>query len=118
MPTSAKTKAKQSAARKIRSAQLVGEAHRRKSEALNAIELLERDHREVESLFEEYEDIDDETSKGELAKKICMALTVHMQLEEEIFYPQARKATKDEDLLDEAVVEHAGAKNLIAESRR
>jgi hemerythrin superfamily protein len=115
MPTNAKTKAKQSAARKIRTTQLVGEERSRKSEALNAIELLEQDHREVESYFEEYEDLDDETSKGELAKKICMALTLHMQIEEEIFYPQARKATKDEDLLDEAVVEHAGAKNLIAE---
>jgi iron-sulfur cluster repair protein YtfE (RIC family) len=68
----------------------------------------------VKRYFEEY-DFEDGTAKGELAKKICMALTVHMQIEEEIFYPQARKATKDDDLLDEAVVEHAGAKNLIAE---
>ena len=44
-----------------------------------------------------------------------MALKVHTQIEEEIFYPQARKTTKDNDLLDEAVVEHAAAKNLIAE---
>jgi len=53
--------------------------------------------------------------KSELAQKICLALRVHAQLEEEIFYPAARKATKDNDLLDEATVEHAGAKNLIAE---
>ena len=115
MPTNAKTKAKQSAARKIRSTQLVGEAHSRKSDALNAIDILKQDHRQVESYVAEYEDLEDDTAKGELAKKICMALTVHMQIEEEIFYPQARKATKDEDLLDEAVVEHAGAKHLIAE---
>jgi hemerythrin superfamily protein len=115
MPTNAKTKAKNSAERKIRSTQAepVGQSH--KSEALNAIELLEQDHREVEGLFEEYGELVDDPAKGELAKKICMTLTVHMQIEEEIFYPQARKATKDDDLLDEAVVEHAGAKNLIAE---
>jgi len=82
---------------------------------MSAIDLLEQDHREVESYFDEFEDIDDEAAKEELAQKICMALTVHAQIEEEIFYPQARKATKDDDLLDEAIVEHAGAKKLIAE---
>ena len=114
MPTNAKTKAKNSAERKIRSTQ-AGPVGQSPSEALNAIDLLEQDHREVEGFFEEYGDLVDGTAKGELAKKICMTLTVHMQIEEEIFYPQARKATKDNDLLDEAVVEHAGAKNLIAE---
>ena len=49
----------------------------------------------------------DDDRKSELAEKICSALKVHAQIEEEIFYPQARKATKDNDLLDEAVVEHA-----------
>ena len=69
-------------------------------------------------MFEEYEDIregGDETMKEQLAQKICAALKVHTQLEEEIFYPAAREATGDNDLLDEAMVEHAGAKNLIAE---
>ena len=69
----------------------------------------------MEAYFEEFEELENEAEKGELAKKICMALTVHTQIEEEIFYPQARKATKDDGLLDEAVVEHAGAKKLIAE---
>ncbi len=82
---------------------------------MNAIELLEKDHFEVEGYFEEYEGLEDDAAKGELARKICMALTVHMQIEEEIFYPEALKATKDGDLFDEATVEHAGAKNLIAE---
>jgi hypothetical protein len=76
---------------------------------------LEQDHREVEAYFEEFEELEDEAAKGELAQKICMALTVHTQIEEEIFYPEARKATKDDDLLGVAVVEHAGAKKLIAE---
>lgn len=57
----------------------------------------------MESYFEEFEELENEAEKGELAKKICVALTVHTQIEEEIFYPQARKATKDD------------AKKLIAE---
>jgi len=115
MPTNAKTKARQSAERKTRKTQPAAEAKSRKTNDLNAIDLLEQDHREVENYFEEFEELEDEKAKGELAQKICMALTVHAQIEEEIFYPQARKATKDNDLLDESLVEHAGAKKLIAE---
>ena len=114
MPTNAKTKAKSSAERKTSNTQ-PKEAASRSNERISAIELLEEDHREVEAYFEEFEELTDEDEKGELAQNICMALTVHTQIEEEIFYPQARKATKDEDLLDEAIVEHAGAKQLIAE---
>jgi hemerythrin superfamily protein len=51
----------------------------------------------------------------ELSQKICLALTVHAQIEEEIFYPQAREATKDNDLIDESLVEHATVKSLISE---
>jgi hemerythrin-like domain-containing protein len=76
---------------------------------------LKQDHREVENFFEQYEDLDNSRAKAELARKICNALKVHTQIEEEIFYPAARKATGDEDLLDEALVEHAGAKHLISE---
>jgi uncharacterized protein (UPF0335 family) len=54
-------------------------------------------------------------AKAALCAKICLALKVHTQIEEEIFYPAARAATKDDDLLDEATVEHAGAKDLIAQ---
>jgi hemerythrin superfamily protein len=82
---------------------------------MNAIELLKHDHREVEEYFEEYEDLEDDAEKAELSAKICQALKVHAQIEEEIFYPAAREATRDEDLLDEALVEHAGAKRLIEE---
>lgn len=67
-------------------------------------------------MFKEYDKMKDKGSEGEklqLVRKICMELTVHAQIEEEIFYPAARKAIKDEDLLDEATVEHASAKDLI-----
>jgi hemerythrin-like domain-containing protein len=104
MPTNAKTKSHRAATRKTK-----------RSEPGSAITLLKQDHREVEDYFEEYEDLENDNAKAELAEKICMALKVHTQIEEEIFYPQARQATGDNDLLDEALVEHAGAKNLIAE---
>jgi hemerythrin superfamily protein len=114
MPTNVKTKAKKLAERKSRNS-TSKEPKSQNKQALGAIDLLEQDHRLVESYFDEFEDLDDEAAKGKLAQKICMALTAHTQIEEEIFYPQARNATKDDDLLDEAVVEHAGAKKLIAE---
>ena len=110
MPTNAKTKAKTAAARKTQT-----KTQSARSEGMNAIELLKHDHREVEEYFEEYEDLEDDAEKAELSAKICQALKVHAQIEEEIFYPAAREATGDEDRLDEALVEHAGAKRLIEE---
>lgn len=84
-----------------------------------AIELLESDHRKVEALFEQYEDEKegDEDTRREIAKKICGELTAHAQLEEEIFYPWLRENLDEEDMdmLEEAYVEHAGAKDLIAQ---
>ena len=83
----------------------------------DAIELLLADHRNVEKLFKQYEKlVEDEASYNEkevLAATICAELTVHTQMEEEIFYPAARDILDDEDLVDEAVVEHASAKDLI-----
>ena len=77
---------------------------------------MEQDHREVEEWFDEYNELkEDDNRKGALAEKICLALKVHAQIEEEIFYPQARQATKDNDLIDEAAVEHATVKHLIGE---
>ena len=81
----------------------------------DAVALLKQDHREAEGFFESFEKAKDSKTKASLAARICQALTVHMQIEEELFYPATRKATGDDDLLDEAVVEHAGAKQLIAE---
>ena len=81
----------------------------------DAIKLLKDDHKEVKTYFKQYEDLEDEAEKQALADKICLALTVHAQIEEEIFYPATREAIDDDDLLDEAEVEHASAKQLIAE---
>lgn len=83
----------------------------------DAIKLLKDDHKEVKNWFEAYDKTDDDTEKQELADKICKALTVHAQIEEEIFYPAAYEALDDDgdDMLDEAEVEHASAKELIAQ---
>ncbi|MGR4864661.1 hemerythrin domain-containing protein [Caulobacter sp. LARHSG274] len=79
-----------------------------------AVRLLKQDHREVEGWFDEYEQLEDDAEKLELFNKIALALKVHTQIEEEIFYPEERGQVED-DMLDEAFVEHDGAKKLIAE---
>jgi len=79
----------------------------------DAIALLKADHRKVEELFEKYENA--RGKKADIAKKICMELTIHTMIEEEIFYPACREAGVDSDMMDEANVEHDGAKSLIAE---
>ena len=117
MATKAKTKANRTAERKSSRSQSASRNRERRQAARNAFDVLEEDHREVEEWFDEYDELkdSDEGRKGELAEKICLALKVHAQIEEEIFYPRAREATKDDDLLDEAIVEHATVKNMIAE---
>ena len=84
-------------------------------EAISAIDLLEEDHRLVEGFFEEYEKLEAAPEKEQLGLKICLALQIHAQIEEEIFYPAAREAIEKAELIDEAIVEHAAAKQLIAE---
>src|SRR3954466_13447453 len=79
-----------------------------------AITLLKKDHREVEGWFDEYEQLEEEREKLDLFNKIALALKVHTTIEEEIFYPEERGEVED-DMLDEAFVEHDGAKKLIAE---
>ncbi|KQU71522.1 MULTISPECIES: hemerythrin domain-containing protein [unclassified Rhizobacter] len=85
----------------------------------DAIELLEQDHQEVKDLFDQYDELADnegsEADKQAIALQICTMLTVHATIEEELFYPAARDALKEDDLVDEAVVEHASAKDLIAQ---
>jgi hemerythrin superfamily protein len=81
---------------------------------LDAIALLKADHREVEELFASFEAAKGDGRKKALAEQICMALTIHAKIEEDIFYPACEGAV-DEDLLKEAYVEHDGAKVLIAE---
>jgi hypothetical protein len=79
-----------------------------------AVKLLKADHREVEGWFDEYEQLEKDSEKLELFKKIALALKVHTKIEEEIFYPESRGEVED-DLLDEAYVEHDSAKKMIAE---
>jgi hemerythrin superfamily protein len=85
-----------------------------KTEKPDAIALLKADHRKVEDLFEKFESAKSDSVKKTLAMQICTELTVHATIEEEIFYP-ACKGAIEEDLLDEAYVEHDGAKVMIAE---
>jgi hemerythrin superfamily protein len=84
-----------------------------------AIELLVSDHRTVDELFKRYEDekeSDEETKRG-IAQRVCGELTVHAQVEEELFYPWLRENLEDDDmeLVEEAAVEHQSAKDLIAQ---
>ncbi|NOT39997.1 MAG: hemerythrin domain-containing protein [Alphaproteobacteria bacterium] len=81
----------------------------------NAIVLLEADHLAVAELFEEYEDARGKQQKSKVARQICLELSVHTMIEEELLYPVCRGGAVEEDLLDEAYVEHDGAKMLIAE---
>jgi len=84
----------------------------------NAITLLTEDHAKVRKMFKQFEKNHDkleDAEKAELVQQICMELTVHAQVEEEIFYPAAREAIEEQDLLDEAEVEHASVKDLIAQ---
>ena len=89
------------------------------SESTDAITLLEQDHEDVKDLFEQYDELAEnegsESDRQALAQQICTMLTVHATIEEELFYPAAREALKEDDLIDEAVVEHASAKDLIAQ---
>jgi hemerythrin superfamily protein len=85
----------------------------------DAIALLTADHKTVKGLFKEFEELtkqdDADEQKAELVQKICNELTVHAQVEEELFYPAVRDAIDDDDLMDEADIEHASAKDLIAQ---
>ena len=84
------------------------------SDKLDAIALLKADHRKVEELFEKFEKAKGASAKKALALEICTELSIHATIEEEIFYP-ACKGKVEEDHMDEAYVEHDGAKVLIAE---
>ncbi|MEJ8839173.1 hemerythrin domain-containing protein [Ramlibacter sp. AN1133] len=87
----------------------------------DACDLLDADHRAVKKMFKQYEELTNSRGrtvaqkKMELARQICHELTVHAQIEEEIFYPALRGVLKDTDMIAEAEVEHQSAKDLIAQ---
>lgn len=87
--------------------------------AQHATTLLAEDHKAVKKLFKDFEKLKkqegNDGDKEALVQQICMELSVHAQIEEELFYPAAREALDEADLLDEAAEEHAGIKNLVEE---
>ena len=90
----------------------------KQTEKADAIDLLIADHKAVQKLFKDFAKIKESGSDDEkeaIVLDACEALTIHTTIEEEIFYPAVRKAIDDADLMDEATVEHAGAKDLIAQ---
>jgi Hemerythrin HHE cation binding domain len=84
----------------------------------DAVALLKADHRQVKAWFIAFEKSRTPKVKQALATRICNALKVHTQIEEEIFYPAFFAATKDKPMHHEAIVEHAGAKSLVSEIAR
>jgi hypothetical protein len=85
-----------------------------RQQKMDAIALLKDDHRKVEALFEKFEKARDKERKRALVKEICTELCIHTMIEEEIFYPACTGKAED-DTVEEAYVEHDGAKVLIAE---
>ncbi len=87
--------------------------------AQDAIAVLTEDHKKVKKMFKDFEKLKkgdgSDDRKEQLVQQICTELTIHAQVEEEIFYPAVREAIDDDDLMDEADVEHASCKELIAQ---
>jgi hypothetical protein len=110
MATPEKVHAKSTSRTKARS----GRTRRTGARDPLAVKLLKQDHRQVESWFDEYEQLNNDREKLALFGQIALALKVHTRIEEEIFYPESRGEVED-DLLDEAWVEHDSAKKMIAE---
>jgi len=85
----------------------------------DAVAMLTADHKKVKSIFKQFESLKSKegssSEKSNLVTQVCQELKIHVVLEEELFYPAVRRAVNDEDLIDEALVEHASAKDLIAQ---
>ena len=90
-------------------------ASRQEEYGADAIKMLKTEHREANAIFKEFEKTTSGPRKMKLAKQVCTALRVHMQIEEELFYPACREAGLDGDIMDEGDVEHNAAKKLIKE---
>jgi len=88
-------------------------------EQQDAIELLTIDHDNVKALFQQFDELTEQEGvdeeKARIVEQICNEVTLHAQVEEEIFYPAVREAIDDDDIVDEADVEHATAKDLISQ---
>jgi hemerythrin superfamily protein len=84
----------------------------------DAISMLKADHRKVETIFEQFENAGETDEKRKLVQQVCKELIIHTQLEEELFYPACREKGVEDDMMDEAQVEHDGAKVLIADLLR
>ena len=111
-----KSASKKSASKKSASRKSASKKSARSSSAgMDAITLLRTDHKNVQDMFDQFEKTRSGDRKKALAEKICNELTVHAQIEEEIFYPAAREAIREKDLIAEATVEHQSAKDLIAQ---
>ena len=85
------------------------------SKSQEATALLTADHKLVSGLFDDYEKASTKAMKKKLVTQFCMELSVHAQVEEEIFYPAVKKALNDHELVPEATVEHSSLKSLIAQ---
>ena len=83
----------------------------------DAVAMLKADHKKVSELFAQFEKSRSPSKKRALVTEICMELTMHSQLEEEIFYPAVKAALRDKELVPEATVEHASVKDLISQVR-
>ncbi|MES2991917.1 MAG: hemerythrin domain-containing protein [Pseudomonadota bacterium] len=110
MPSSKTSATRSTAAKKSASS---------KSDPQDALSLLAADHKEVDKLFKAYEKLVKDEADGderlEISQQICQMLSAHADIEEEIFYPALRGAMEEDDLLDEAEVEHASVKDLVSQ---
>jgi hypothetical protein len=90
-----------------------------KKQAPDAIDLLDADHLAVHALFQAYRELvhahADAVQRRALAEEICLELTIHAKLEEELFYPAVREALRDDDLVDEAEDQHGSQRDFIAQ---
>jgi hemerythrin superfamily protein len=109
MPTASQTQGSKSTRRSAAAKKAAA------TRAKDAIAQLKADHRAVEKLFKDFENASGETRKMQIASRICLELKVHTQLEEELVYPVSREFLSDDDIVDEAVVEHQAAKDLISQ---
>lgn len=87
----------------------------RKSAKNDALSLLKADHDKVRKMFREFEKLEDTEEKAQLVRQACTELKVHTQIENEIVYPALREAIEDEELMNEALVEHQAAEELISQ---